>query len=91
MSQSIGVPLADGLRVILTRLVFCFLVSLALQMAAGCELMNKAKKTREEGRRDGQREGDRGCESSLSVVPLKVRLIRSDGSSLGGQKVLSEI
>lgn len=58
MSQCIGVPSADGLRVILTRLVFCFLVSLALQKAAGCELMNEVEKNagggkeiRPEGRR----------------------------------------
>lgn len=74
MSQCIAAPSADGLRVVLTRLVFCFLVSLAQQMAAGCELMNAAGKKR--GRREGdkgRREGDRGCKSSLNDVLLKVR------------------
>lgn len=55
----------------------CFLLfslSLALQMAAGCELMNAAgkKRGRMEGDKD-RREGDRGCESSLNDVLLKVR------------------
>lgn len=50
-NKRVGVPSADRLCVILTRLVFCFLVSLTLQMAAGCELMNGAEKLREEGMR----------------------------------------
>lgn len=70
MSQCIGAPSADGLRVILTRLVLCFLVSLALQMAAGCELMNTAEKKKNAGGGKETKAGGKATEGASQVLTM---------------------